>query len=368
MTEPAPRPLPHLSGLVPYKGGTGGGRAQVNTLKLSANESPLGPSPRAIEAYRAAAGALAAYPDSASGGLRGALAESFGLAADWIACGAGSDELLGLLIAGFAGPGDEVLISERTFMMYEISARAHGAGVVKVPDRDYRADVDALLGGLSERTRIVFLANPNNPTGTYLPGSEVRRLHRGLPPHVLLVVDAAYAEYVMADDYESGLELVSEHRNVVMTRTFSKIHGLAALRVGWAYAPAGIVSVIDRVRGPFNVSTPAQEAAIASLGDLAHLEAARAHNARMLPWLTSELEGLGFTVVPSAANFVLAAVPGGGAASAALEAHLQGEGIHIRRFAGEGLEGFIRVTIGTRPALERFLAATKAFLAAKGRS
>src|SRR5690606_24331634 len=246
---------------------------------------PLGPSPRAVEAFRAAADTLALYPDGSATRLRTALARHYGLNADRIVCGAGSDELLSLLAYAYLGPGDEAIHTRHGFLVYEIAIRAAGATPVVAPEMDLKADVDAILDRVGERTRIVFLANPNNPTGTYLPIDEIRRLHAGLPPSVLLILDAAYAEYVRRNDYEAGIELVATSENVVMTRTFSKVYGLASLRLGWAYCPASVADVLNRIRGPFNVNGAALEAGIAALADTSHIERAVAHNAHWLDWL-----------------------------------------------------------------------------------
>ena len=226
-------------------------------------------------------------------------------------CGCGSDELINLIAHAYVGPGQEAIYSEHGFLMYRIATLSSGGTPVSVPETDYRADVDAILARVTPRTRLVFLANPNNPTGTYIPHEEVRRLHKGLPSDVLLVIDAAYSEYVRRNDYEAGLELVATTENTVMLRTFSKIYGLAALRLGWAYCPAAVADVLNRVRGPFNVTAPAIAAGVAALADKAHLETAVAHNDKWLPWVTAEAEKLGIKVTPSIGNFVLMHFPGG---------------------------------------------------------
>ena len=272
-------------------------------IKLSSNETPLGPSAAASEAYRAAADGLERYPDSTARALREAIGARYGLNPDRIVCGAGSDELLSLLANAFLSPRDEAIYTEHGFLVYRIAILANGATPIIAPETECRASVDAILACVTDRTRVVFLANPNNPTGTHIPFDEVQRLRRELPGNVLLVLDAAYAEYVRRNDYEAGVELVANTQNTVMTRTFSKIHGLAALRIGWAYCPEDIAGVLNRIRGPFNLTGPAIAAGTAAIADTAHMEKAAAHNDTWLAWLSEQLEGIGLTVTPSVANF-----------------------------------------------------------------
>ena len=234
-----PNPRPGILDIAPYVPGTSALPGAAQVIKLSSNETPLGPSPKAVEAYLAQAAHLSRYPDGSAKPLREALAKLYGLDAARIVAGSGSDELLNLLAQAYLGPGDEAIYSEHGFLVYKIAILARGATPVPAPERDLSADVDAILARVTDATRLVFLANPNNPTGTYLPFDEVKRLHAGLPEHVILVLDAAYAEYVRANDYEAGIEMVATTQNTVMTRTFSKIYGLAALRLGWAYCQIG---------------------------------------------------------------------------------------------------------------------------------
>src|SRR5213080_706425 len=255
-----PQPRPGVLAIDPYVPGKSSAEGIGRIFKLSSNETPLGPGARAVAAYRDVAEHLADYPDGGSTELRAAIGHAFGLDPDRIVCGAGSDDLLNLLADAYLRDGDEAIHTAHGFLVYPIATLGTGAKPVVAPETNYTADVDVILARVNERTKIVFLANPNNPTGTYLPFDEVKRLHRGLPPHVLLVLDAAYAEYVRRNDYEAGLELVATSANVVMCRTFSKIYGLAALRLGWLYGPAHIVDALNRIRGPFNVSQPAIEA------------------------------------------------------------------------------------------------------------
>jgi len=339
------RPRPGILEIEPYVGGKAELEGRARVVKLSANESPLGPSPRAVAAVQEAAAGLHRYPDGEARGLRRAIGERFGLDPGRLVCGAGSDELIQLLMRAYAGPGDEVLYSAHGFLMYKLSALGVGAVPVAAPERDLVADVDTLLARVTSRTRMVFLANPNNPTGSYLPAEQLLRLHAGLPDDVLLVIDAAYAEYVRRNDYTSGVELVDRAGNVVMTRTFSKLFGLAALRLGWAYGPAPVIDVLNRLRGPFNVSAPAQLAGVAALADLEHQEQARAHNDRWLPWLAERLGAEGLTVRPSVGNFLLIELDDA-ADAAALSAHLERAGVIARPMAAYGLPHCIRLSVG----------------------
>jgi histidinol-phosphate aminotransferase len=283
-------------------------------------------------------------------------------------CGAGSDELIGLLLRCYAGPGSEVLYSRHGFLMYPIGAQSVGATPVAVPEKALTADVDAILAQVTDRTRIVFIANPNNPTGTYLSAEELARLHAGLPPNVVLAIDAAYAEFVNRNDYEPGIGLVNRAENVVTLRTFSKIYALAGLRLGWAYCPPAIADVLNRVRGPFNVTAPALAAGVAAVEDVGALARARAHNDRWLPWLSERLAALGLLLTPSVANFVLPQFPDDPRHNAdAAFAFLQSRGILTRKMGGYGLPRHLRITIGTGEEMETVFAAITEFMAS-GRS
>ena len=343
-------PRPGVLDIEPYVGGESTIPGAARVIKLASNESALGPSPAAIEAYVELRGALERYPDGPSTELRAALAAAHGIDAARIVCGAGSDELLALLARAYAGPGDEVLYSQYGFLVYRLAALGVGARPVAAPEAEHTADVDALLALAGPRTRILYLANPNNPTGTYLAADALVRLRAGLPEQTILVIDSAYAEYVGADDYSAGIELVEAHDTVVTTRTFSKIYGLAALRLGWAYCPPAIADVLNRIRPPFNVTAPAQVAGLAAVSDTAHLIAARAHNDRWMPWLGERLRGLGLEVVPGAANFVLARFPAEKGGAPAADDHLRGDGIIARRMEGYGLPEYLRITVGPQAA------------------
>jgi histidinol-phosphate aminotransferase len=307
MSDESLFPLPRagvleIEAYVPGKS-TAPGAAKVH--KLSSNETPLGPSPKALDAFHAAAANLELYPDGSSTKLRVAIARRFGLDAERIVCGNGSDDLLHLLAGAYVGPGDEGIFTEHGFLVYKIAILAAGGTPVVAREVDHTANVDEILRRVTPRTKLVFIANPNNPTGTYLPFEEIRRLHANLSPRTLLVLDGAYAEYVRPNDYSSGLELASTYENVVMTRTFSKIHGLAGLRIGWCYAPKHVCDALNRIRGPFNLNSAALAAGIAAIEDAAHVESARAHNAKWLDWLSAEISALGFRVTPSVANFIM---------------------------------------------------------------
>ena len=331
--------------------------------KLSSNETPLGPSPKAVAAAKAVD--LEFYPDGAATKLREAIAAKYGLDPARIVCGAGSDELLNLLTHAYVGPGDEGVFTEHGFLVYRIAILAAGGKPVVVPETNYTADVDAILAAVTARTKVVFLANPNNPTGTYLPFDEVKRLHAGLPPQVLLVLDAAYAEYVRRNDYASGLELVATAENVVMTRTFSKIYGLAALRLGWMVGPAHIVDAVNRIRGPFNVNAPAIEAGVAAIADDAHVADAVTHNERWLSWVTGEVEALGLQVTPSVGNFILIHFPpDAGRTAKDADAFLTKRGLIMRAVGAYGLPNALRMTIGDEEANRLVVAALAEFVRA----
>ena len=364
MSAKLPAPKPGVLEITAYVPGESAVKAGVKPIKLSSNETPLGPSPKAKAAYTAEAGDLERYPDGGATALRKAIARTYGLDADRIVCGAGSDDLLSLLARGYLGPGDEAIYTEHGFLMYPIAIHSSGATPVVAPETNFTADIDEILKRVTPRTRMVFLANPNNPTGTYIPLSEVRRLHAGLPGDVILVLDAAYGEYVRRNDYEMGLELVATTQNTVMTRTFSKIHGLAALRLGWCYCPAAIADVMNRIRGPFNVSSPSISAGIAAIEDRAHVEQSIEHNSRWLEWLSVELPKIGLPVTPSVGNFILIHFPMGNAASGstAADEFLKSRGIIVRRVAGYGLPDCLRMTVGTESDNKAVLAALTDFM------
>jgi histidinol-phosphate aminotransferase len=360
-TGPVPQlGILEINAYVPGESSVPGG---VKPIKLSSNETPLGPSPKAIAAYKAEASQLDRYPDGSATALRQAIGKLYGLDPERIVCGSGSDELINLIAHAYVGPGEETVYSEHGFLMYPIATRSSGGTPVAAPEKSYRADVDAMLARVTPKTKIVFLANPNNPTGTYLPHEEVRRLHKGLPSQTLLVLDAAYCEYVRRNDYEAGLELVATTDNTVMLRTFSKIYGLAALRLGWAYCPAAVADVLNRVRGPFNVNAPALAAGVAALEDRAHVEFAIAHNETWLPWVTAEIGKLGLEVTPSIGNFVLIHFPAQkGKDAAAADEFLKSRGIIVRRVGAYGLPNCLRMTIGTEDDNRKVVAALSSFL------
>lgn len=366
MSAQRPQPRPGVLAIKAYVPGKSDAPGAAKVFKLSSNETPLGASPKAIAAYQAAGTHLQDYPDGAATELRKAIGDAFGLDPDRIVCGAGSDDLLNLLARAYLADGDEAVHTTHGFLVYPIATLGTGAKPVVAAEKEFTADVDAIIKAVTPKTKIVFLANPNNPTGTYVPFDEVRRLHRALPPDVLLVLDAAYAEYVQRNDYESGIELVATSENVVMIRTFSKIYGLAAVRLGWLYGPAHVVDALNRIRGPFNVNTPAIVAGIEAIRDAAHVERARQHNAQWLPWLTDELTKLGLKVTPSVANFVLIhfpATPGKTAKDA--DAFLTKRGLVLRQVGAYHLPGALRMTVGSEEANRLVVAALAEFLGQK---
>ena len=358
-----PEPRPGVLSIQAYVPGKSSAPGVDRVFKLSSNETPLGPSQKAVAAFNACAGHLADYPDGGSTALREAIGRAFGLDPSRLVCGAGSDELLNLIAHAYIGPGDEAIHTTHGFLVYKIATLGAGGVPVVVPENNHTADVDAILQGVTERTRVVFLANPNNPTGTYLPFDEIKRLHRGLPGNVLLVLDAAYAEYVRRNDYESGIELVATSDNVVMCRTFSKIHGLAALRLGWLYGPAHVVDALNRIRGPFNVSAPAIAAGVAAIEDAAHVETSITHNDYWLAWLQAELEMLGLVVTPSVTNFLLVHFPSTpGKTAGEADAFLSAKGLILRRLEPYSLPGALRMTIGSEEANRLVVDALREFL------
>lgn len=361
----APKPKAHILDITPYAQGkskTGMANAPKRLIKLSSNENPLGPSEKAIAAFRSMSD-LHRYPDGSAALLREAIGEVFTLDPSRLIVGAGSDELINLLIHAYAGTGDEVLYSEHGFLMYNIYAKAHGAIPVTAPESNLTANVDSLLAKVTARTKLVFLANPNNPTGTLLDQSEVERLRAGLRGDIILVLDAAYAEYVEDVDYDAGIKLANSTPNTVMLRTFSKIYGLPALRIGWAYAPAEIINVLNRIRSPFNVNSAALAAAAAAVKDTAYTAYAVEYNARERARLIAALSGLGLKVTPSAANFILVHFSESSKTAAAANQHLLADGIIAREVVNYGLPRCLRFTVGTTEENTEVIASLTRFMA-----
>ena len=362
-----PTPKPGILDIAPYVGGRASVPGVKDVIKLSSNESPLGPSPKAVAALAAAAHDLQLYPDGSSRMLREAIAAVYGLEASRIVAGGeGSGPLLTMLANAYLQPGDEAIFSAHAFLLYDIATRANSAVPVVVAEKDTNAgikiDVDAMLAAVTAKTRLVYIANPNNPTGSYLTREEMARLHAGLPSGVLLVIDAAYGEFVGSDDYDTGLELARAHDNVVMTRTFSKIHGLAALRLGWAYAPQAVADVMNRIRGPFNTSFIQQAAGAAAIADQDHVARSAAFNAQWRDFLTREIRAIGLRVDDSAANFVLIHFPKEKSAVSA-DAFLSARGLILRAVANYGLPDCLRLTVGGEEANKRVAAALRDFMA-----
>jgi len=368
MSTSSPSPRPGIMAIEAYVPGKSTVKVGVKVFKLSSNETPFGPPASAIEAFRSVSDTLEVYPDSSARALREAIADRFGLDPARIVCGNGSDDILHLLATAYIGPGDEGILTTYGFMIYKIAILAAGGVPVVAEERNYTTSVDEILACVSERTRIVFIANPNNPTGTYLPFDEVKRLHAALPPSVLLVLDGAYAEYVRRSDYSAGQDLVSSAGNVVMTRTFSKIFGLASLRIGWAYAPAHVCNVLNRIRGPFNVNGPAMAAGIAAINDVAHVEKSITHNEEWLAWLTSKVSSLRLEVTPSVGKFILVHFPRkAGLSAKEAEETLTQDGVIVRGVSSYQLPDAIRVTIGTEEANRAVYESLKNFLARASR-
>ncbi|MDH5188736.1 MAG: histidinol-phosphate transaminase [Rhodospirillaceae bacterium] len=370
MSAPFITPRPGILSIKPYVGGDstiqGKDKDKTSVIKLASNEGAFGPSPKALEAIAKSAQSVNRYPDGNASALHNAIGKRFGLDPARIICGAGSDEILSLLAYSYSGPGDEVLYTEHGFLMYPIAAKAAGATPIAVGETNLTTDVDKLLAAVTDKTKIVFLANPNNPTGTYINSSELQRLRAGLPTDVLLVIDAAYAEFVARDDYTPGFELVDQGQNTVMTRTFSKIFALGGLRLGWAYMPSEIADVINRVRGPFNVSSIAQAAGIAALEDTEFFNRSREHAILWVEKTQSALKQMGLETTNSVGNFVLVRFDGkNGKTAEAADAFLRDNSIIVRKMESYGLADSLRISIGTEKemnacinAIERFLKTT----------
>ena len=358
-----PTPRPGLLDIVAYKPGRASAEGVAHPVKLSANENILGCSAAAKLAFRETADQMNLYPDGRGEALRAALAERWRLEGERIILGCGTDEIFAMLAQAYLSPGDNIVQGEYGFGAYAIAARANEAQVRFAREPNYRVDVDAMLAEVDDRTRLVFVANPANPTGTFLRRDEIVRLHEGLPASVLLVLDGAYAEFCREREFDDGLDLARSAENLVVTHTFSKLHGLAALRVGWAYAPSAVAQAVERIRLPFNTSIAAQAAAIAAMGDEEFQAASVAHVEQWRPWLTQQLGGLGLEVTPSAANFVLTRFPTQpGRTAADAEAFLARRGLLVRAVAGYGLPDHLRITIGLEAHNRALVEALSQFL------
>lgn len=356
-------PRPWIKNIAVYVGGKSRTEGVGKAVKLSANESALGSSPMAMEAYLAEAGNLHRYPDAAYHDLRAALAVKYDIKAEQIVCGIGSDEILKLACRAYLAPGDEVIFSRHSFMMYPIATTGFGGIPVEVDDSDFTTNVDNILAAVTGRTRIIFLANPNNPTGTYIRCAEVERLWRNIPDNILLVLDSAYAEFVAEDDYQAGIDLVKKSANVLMTRTFSKLYGLASLRLGWGYACPQIATTLDSIRDPFNLPASTQVAGVAALKDVEFEQKAKAHNKKWRDYLETELKAMGLKPVPSVANFILIRFPDSDRKSAeAANGFLLERGYILRWLPESGLGHCLRLTIGTAGQNRKVISLLKEFM------
>jgi histidinol-phosphate aminotransferase len=351
--DQAPTPRNGILSINAYVPGRSRAQGTGPLYKLSSNETPLGPSPRARAAFQDSS-SLELYPDGSALKLRSAIAEKYKINVNQIVCGNGSDDLLHLLAAAYIGPGDEGIFTEHGFLVYKIAILAAGGTAVVAPEKNLTTDVDAILARLTPRTKIIYIANPNNPTGTYIPKTEIERLHRALPSHVMLVIDGAYAEYVENKDYSDSLELAQKYQNVIVTHTFSKIHGLASLRIGWMFGPQAICDTINRIRGPFNLNGPALNAGATAILDHEHIEKSIKYNSQWLKWMSDEVEHIGYKVTPSVANFILihfADPIEAGQADDFLSQH----NVIVRALVSYGLPQCLRVTIGSEDANRRFI-------------
>lgn len=344
----------------PYVGGESKADAG-RIIKLSSNEGPFGPSPKAIEAVQNMTAQMHRYPDGGCVELRAALAERNNIKADHIVCGAGSDEIISFLCHSYVGEGENIIHSAHGFLMYAIYAKTAGGTAISVPEKNLKADIDALAKAVTTKTKILFLANPNNPTGSYLTRDEIVALHSKLPQSVILVLDAAYAEYVDDPDYTVGHDLVEKHDNIVVTRTFSKAYGLGGMRLGWGHCPEAIADVLNRVRGPFNVSSAAQAAGLAALADEEFLQKSMTHNKNCRDWTKFQLEGAGLTVHPSAGNFLLVDFGSPDKAENTRQ-YLKNQGILVRQMGAYGLPECLRITIGTDEEMTLAVAVIKDYI------
>lgn len=363
----SPKPLAGLQNIAPYIGGDSEITGFDRVLKLASNEGAFGPSPKILEALNALSGGFHRYPDGDCNELRDLLAAKHNLPKENLICGAGSDELISLLCRSYAGPGDEILHSAHGFAMYPIYGRTVGATIVAAPENGITVDVDQILGKVTDKTKLVFIANPNNPTGTYIPKSEVQRLIDGLSKEVLLVLDSAYAEFVDRKDYSDGAEFVTAHENVVMLRTFSKIYGMGGLRLGWGYAPSDVIDILNRMRSPFNVAYPAIVAGVAAIQDDAFLKKSQEHNKKWLKWTTDSIRNLGLEVPDSVCNFILVRFPqdrGRNATAESADVFLKSKGIIVRRMAGYGLPDALRISIGLEEEMKIVVNALAEFVSA----
>jgi histidinol-phosphate aminotransferase len=361
----SPQPLSGLKNIAPYVGGESEITGFDRVIKLASNEGAFGPSPKTLEALNAIGGDFHRYPDGDCNEIRDLLAAKNKLPKNNIICGAGSDELISLLCRSYAGPGDEILYSAHGFAMYPIYGRTVGATVVGAPENGITVDVDQLLAHVTDKTRLLFIANPNNPTGTYIPTSEVQRLIDGLRKDVLLVLDSAYSEFVDRDDYSDGAEFVTANDNVVVLRTFSKIYGMGGLRLGWTYAPDSVIDILNRMRSPFNVAYPAMVAGVAAIQDEEFLKMSQEHNKKWLKWTTDSIRALGLEVPDSVCNFVIVRFPedkGKNATAESADVFLKSKGIIVRRMAGYGLPDALRISIGLEDEMKIVVDALSEFV------
>jgi histidinol-phosphate aminotransferase len=360
----APRARPEVLAIAAYVGGEAKLPGVNRVIKLSSNEGPFGPPPGAKAAALKAAAEMHRYPDGGSNELRRAIGARYNLDPARIVCGTGSDELIQHLCHIYGGPGTDIIMSMHGFTMYQIAGTYAGSRVIKAPERNLTTDVDSLLAAVTPETTIVFVANPNNPTGSLLPQSEMERLRAGLREDILLVLDSAYAEYVEADDYDAGAKLVDAGENTIMLRTFSKIFGLGGMRVGWGYGPPAVIDAINRVRGVFNVNLVAQAAALAALAEPGWVEMSKAHNTLWRAKLAAAMERAGVTAHPTEGNFILADFATAPRAAAA-DALLKTRGIIVRAMGAYDLPHCLRVTVGTEEECGLVADALSAFAAAQ---
>ncbi len=355
-------PRPGIMNIKPHMVATPSHDGSSPMVNLSSNESALGPSPRAAEAARQALQTIERYPEDGPTLLAAAIGQTFGLEPSRIVCGHGSDELLGRLARAYLNPGDELIHSVHGYLKFPNYAHAMGAIPIAAPDLNFRASVDGILSCVTGKTRMILLANPDNPTGTCLSGDEIRRLHRGLPEQVLLVLDSAYAEYVHAPDYELPTALIDQSHNVVMTRTFSKVYGMAGMRLGWLYGPASVIDVLQRLGLTFPISAPAVAAGIAAVTDLAYTAHIKAYNRAQMLTFSGELRAMGLRYFESNTNFLLLDFDGQSKSAKQAYDELYRHGIAARMFNSPDYKNMLRITIGLEDEMRKAAALLRAYM------
>ncbi len=367
MTEgfnPVAIAAPGVAGIRPYQPGKPVEELEAelgiaNAVKLASNENPRGPSPKAVQAIESILPELSRYPDGGGVVLKRALGAKLGVADEQITLGNGSNDVLELVVRAFATEHNSVVFSEHAFAVYPLATQAVGAQSIVVPAKEWAHDLDAMAKAMTSATRVMFIANPNNPTGTWVRKDELDEFLTSVPDHVIVVLDEAYFEYVMEDDYPNGIEYLDRHPNLVVTRTFSKVYGLAGLRIGYGISSCAIADLLNRIRQPFNVNSLAQAAALAALDDDDYVDQSKRLNHSELQRLCVEIKKLGLSYIESAGNFV--SIDLGRPADSIYDILLE-QGVIVRPVANYGMPNHLRVTIGLPEENDRFLNTLKSCL------